>query len=346
MLNKKLPYSDKSYWEDRFKNTSGYFDWYVGWNELKETIEPLINFHSKILMVGCGNSKMSEQMYASYYNDIHNIDISESVINMMEETKKNNGFENMKYYVMDATKMDFSNETFDLCIDKGTLDAVLCADTNELGFKLIEEMYRVTKINGFFVIISHTSVDLRLSLFMNILEFGTYELSYKEIQLSFMSEFINSIRSNKGDISIKDALKDKDILLDSLLDVCIKRKSKKDENLDLIDDSSNNQDTKNNLKVKENNGDDKFSKLAVYLKLIKAIKDKKKSKEETENKIKSSLDTESFNIDRTIDKSNEKNKIEDNIDSNIIKDHNDSVKQENNSIRRSSCHCYIFKKVK
>lgn len=358
MLNKKLPYSDKSYWENRFKNTTGYFDWYVGWSELKETIEPLINYHSKILMVGCGNSKMAEQMYLSYYKDIHNIDISESVITMMEDIRIKNGYECMKYSVMDATNMNFENDKFDLCIDKGTLDALLCSDTNELGFKLIDEMYRVTKVDGYFIVISHSNVDLRLSLFMNILEFGTYELSYKEIQLSFMSEFINSLRSNKGELGIKDALKNKDILLDSLLDVCNKRKAKKDENLDIKENNLNsNQDNSNEIIEKSDNknsdlNDDKLSKLAVYLKLIKAIKDKKKLKEESENVKKSILD-DSQNIsefknsnlndvNNIIEENKSKTEIV-NIDDNLssLKD-----KENNNSIRRSSCHCYIFKKVK
>ena len=53
-------------------------------------------------MVGCGNSKLSDQMYQSGYKNIVNIDISSSVIDQMREK-----FPYMVWQAMDATKMDY-----------------------------------------------------------------------------------------------------------------------------------------------------------------------------------------------------------------------------------------------
>lgn len=58
-------------------------------------------------MVGCGNSKLSEDLYDLSYHHIHNIDISEPVIRHMTErnVKKR---PNMSFTKMDATQVDWS----------------------------------------------------------------------------------------------------------------------------------------------------------------------------------------------------------------------------------------------
>ncbi len=35
------------------------FDWYVGWSELKNPLQEIIEKKDRILMVGCGNSSMT-----------------------------------------------------------------------------------------------------------------------------------------------------------------------------------------------------------------------------------------------------------------------------------------------
>ena len=58
-------YAEKDFWNDRFEKynkhitlyrSKGYFDWYIGWKELKPFLTNIINPSDKILMVGCGNS--------------------------------------------------------------------------------------------------------------------------------------------------------------------------------------------------------------------------------------------------------------------------------------------------
>jgi len=53
-------------------------------------------------MVGCGNSKLSQQMYQAGFTQIHNIDISVSVIKQMKEL-----FPAMSWEVMDACNMKY-----------------------------------------------------------------------------------------------------------------------------------------------------------------------------------------------------------------------------------------------
>lgn len=57
-------------------------------------------------MLGCGNSKLSEQMYIAGYQNIFNIDISPAVIKQMKKISVENGYDKMKWEVMDATNMN------------------------------------------------------------------------------------------------------------------------------------------------------------------------------------------------------------------------------------------------
>ena len=82
----KNNYSDKSYWDSRFSSsTSSDFDWYADWNQLKSHFS-FLSESDKILIVGCGNSKLSIQMYEDNFKDITNIDISSVVIKQMQKS--------------------------------------------------------------------------------------------------------------------------------------------------------------------------------------------------------------------------------------------------------------------
>ena len=75
-------------------------------------------------MVGCGNSKMSEEMASDGYPWVTNMDISPVVLQKMHKVyQKTSSFD---FIALDATKMNFRDNSFDLCIDKGTFDALAC----------------------------------------------------------------------------------------------------------------------------------------------------------------------------------------------------------------------------
>ena len=90
---------------------------------------------------------------------------------------------------MDATNMTFLDNTFDLTFDKGTLDALLCSKNNDIPFKLIQEMYRVTKINSHFAFVTYGKPEERLKVFREALPQDKYNFSHqvREISLSLMS---------------------------------------------------------------------------------------------------------------------------------------------------------------
>jgi 2-polyprenyl-3-methyl-5-hydroxy-6-metoxy-1,4-benzoquinol methylase len=74
-------YAKASFWDDRYAEKGGFFDWYAEYPELKPVFNEYgITPSDRVLMVGCGNSKLSQQMWEAGYKDIVNIDISPSVI--------------------------------------------------------------------------------------------------------------------------------------------------------------------------------------------------------------------------------------------------------------------------
>ncbi|CDW90415.1 hydroxyacid oxidase 1 [Stylonychia lemnae] len=82
-------YAKKDFWNDRFKESKGFFDWYAKWDQIKPKFLELFPLethrHSSFLMVGCGNSKLSEEMYKEGFQQVTNMDISDVVLQKMQE---------------------------------------------------------------------------------------------------------------------------------------------------------------------------------------------------------------------------------------------------------------------
>jgi ubiquinone/menaquinone biosynthesis C-methylase UbiE len=126
-------------------------------------------------MVGCGNSSLSEDMYSNAFKNITNIDYSEVVICKMKE--RTTEMKEMKWITMDARKMTlFENSSFDVILDKGTIDSFLTTQTSvwevpEDAQKdidlMLAEIHRVQKNEGIYVYISFGQPHFRKPLLTN-----------------------------------------------------------------------------------------------------------------------------------------------------------------------------------
>ena len=116
-------------------------------------------------MLGCGNAKLSEEMYDAGYRNIYNIDISPVVIEQMAD--RNHHREKMLYYVMDVRDLSkFEDRMFDAAIDKSTIDALLCGDDAFLNVaRMTKEVQRVLKHEGIYMVISYGRPESRLPHF-------------------------------------------------------------------------------------------------------------------------------------------------------------------------------------
>ena len=117
-------YGKPEYWENKYKDCTEKFDWYQRYSGVKDIVTQYISPSFQILNIGCGNSRMSEEMYEEGYENITNIDISKSVIDSMAEEYKDK-CPNMSFKKMDVRALKLEDGSFDCVIDKGTFDTIL-----------------------------------------------------------------------------------------------------------------------------------------------------------------------------------------------------------------------------
>jgi SAM-dependent methyltransferase len=119
MKNKE--FATREYWESRYENETQPFEWFKDFQALRHLFSTYSN-DSKIIQLGCGNSLLSADLFNHGFKNITNVDYSQNVIDQMSAQ-----YPLMHWACADIFKLDqfFSEQEFDLAIDKGTLDALL-----------------------------------------------------------------------------------------------------------------------------------------------------------------------------------------------------------------------------
>ncbi|KAG8760869.1 hypothetical protein FRC14_001428 [Serendipita sp. 396] len=145
--------------DERYTSDDGVFDWFKSFKDIEDYFGTLISDKSaSILMLGCGNSTLSEEMYEAGYTNIVNIDYSAVVIEKMKLRNEDRPL--MRWLEMDVRNLVFDDASFDVAIDKGTMDAMLAVkgdvwnppksavdDCN----REVDEVIRVLKDRGVFL---------------------------------------------------------------------------------------------------------------------------------------------------------------------------------------------------
>ncbi|KAJ4790958.1 Methyltransferase-like protein 13 [Rhynchospora pubera] len=155
-------FTSKENWDNFFslRGTGDSFEWYADWPELKQPLlsHLFVPFDSdssldpiEILVPGCGSSRLSEFIYDAGFHHITNVDFSKVVISDMLRRYVRSRPE-MKWRIMDITNLQFSDEVFDIVLDKGGLDALMEPEVGTtLGSKYLKEVKRVLKNGGKFI---------------------------------------------------------------------------------------------------------------------------------------------------------------------------------------------------
>jgi EEF1A lysine methyltransferase 4 len=127
-------YGTHEYWEHRFRTETS-FEWLLSFTQLRHQLEPILHEQYdrekedpstvRILIVGCGNSPFSADLYDAGYTNIVNIDYSDNVIQHMQQLHSIDRPQ-MQWRVMDMTDLSsFPDASFDVVLDKAAMDALL-----------------------------------------------------------------------------------------------------------------------------------------------------------------------------------------------------------------------------
>jgi len=114
-----------------------------------------------MLVVGCGNSDLSDDLFKDGFTDLVSVDYSSTVIEKMVKRMPH-----LKFEVMDCRAMRYDSESFDCLVDKGTLDAILCGqDSAKNAEALLADCYRVLRPGGVFLVVTYGDPNCRLPYF-------------------------------------------------------------------------------------------------------------------------------------------------------------------------------------
>ncbi|EIW58504.1 S-adenosyl-L-methionine-dependent methyltransferase [Trametes versicolor FP-101664 SS1] len=159
---KNEEYGTKEYWDQRYTQESedASFDWFKSYSDIADIMRELIPEKSaRILMLGCGNSTLSQDMYDDEYKNIVNTDYSGILIEKMRHKNAQDRPE-MEWHEMDIRDLKFDDDTFDVAIDKGTMDAMMTAKADvwdppeevvQNCNREVDEVLRVLRKGGIFV---------------------------------------------------------------------------------------------------------------------------------------------------------------------------------------------------
>ena len=160
---------------------------------------------NNVLEIGCGNGDGSIEMAKNGF-DVTGIDISVSgIVQATEMANKENVKLKTKFFVMDATKLSFSDNSFDSIVIPEVLEHI------RSPMKLLGEAFRVVRNGGRIIITvpdgllvpweGHLRIFFRDTLTTELSQYTT-EIEYHE--LSFKKWIICSFFVNKKELDIRE----------------------------------------------------------------------------------------------------------------------------------------------
>ncbi|XP_053165514.1 EEF1A lysine methyltransferase 2 isoform X2 [Hemicordylus capensis] len=115
-----------------------------------------IPLNSSVLDIGTGNGVLLVELAKSGYTNLTGIDYSPSAIELSKSIMEKDGLSHIKLQVEDILDPSDELSGFQICIDKGTFDAISLNPDNaaEKRKQYVKALYKVLRPRGFFLITS------------------------------------------------------------------------------------------------------------------------------------------------------------------------------------------------
>lgn len=91
-------YAQSSYWDARFTDEQQY-DWLKGYAHFRHLCLPHLKPSDKILILGCGNSSLTQDLYSDGFHHLTSVDLSPVVIERMQARSTAAGQDNICWEV-------------------------------------------------------------------------------------------------------------------------------------------------------------------------------------------------------------------------------------------------------
>ncbi len=112
----------------------------------EQLLKSRLQSKARVLEIGCGTSSLAADLWDMGFRDITACDYLEAPIRAQQERQVGSG-RKVVYEVMDMRQLtQVADGTFDLVIDKGAIDALVCASAADAK-KGAQELWRVLKVN-------------------------------------------------------------------------------------------------------------------------------------------------------------------------------------------------------